>query len=204
VSIAVDPNDPDHVYVAFTDVNKKGALETHVYESKDKTKSWKPVFNVPATNTALPALAVNSKGAVGLLYTQLNGKNLETHFCYTTTDFKDHKDAVLSSFPSGDPKPGFGPYIGDYEGLVAVGANFYGAFSASNNPDPKDFPEGVNYQRPVRIGGKVYSNFTLGETAGILDDGTGAKNLDGKTLKPGKKVDPSIDPFFFKFTPKSS
>ena len=59
--------------------------------------------------------------------------------------------------------------------LVAVGKDFYGVFSTSNQPRKANFPQGVQYQRNA--------NFT---TNTLLD-------VDNAT-----PVHVSIDPFFFK------
>ena len=59
--------------------------------------------------------------------------------------------------------------------MLAVGAAFYGVFSANNQPDPNNFPSQVKYQRNAD-----FTNGTLLST-------------DGTT-----QVAVSIDPFFFK------
>jgi hypothetical protein len=61
--------------------------------------------------------------------------------------------------------------------MTAVGLEYFGVFSASNEPDLTHFPNGVVYQRN--------HDFT-------------AKSL---TNLAGATVAISIDPFFFKFTP---
>ena len=67
------------------------------------------------------------------------------------------------------------PYLGDYMGMMAVGKDFFGAFSTNNTPDLSNFPNGVTFLRNHNFG-----------TQTLLD-------LDGVTPVPI-----SIDPFFFK------
>jgi len=80
---------------------------------------------------------------------------------------------VLATAPADSPTPQFLPYLGDYTGLVAVGGEFRGVFSASNTPDRSAFPQGVVYQRVADF------------TAHTLGDGSGGT------------VAVSIDPFYF-------
>jgi hypothetical protein len=203
LSIAIDPRNADTVYVAYADVNNAGQPQVHVFGYADGGLTRVAVFDAPA-NTALPALAVNSNGTVGLLYTQLRNGNLETHFDELRFDFSTSKlqqrtDDILSTFPDGTPalvldgngKP-IGPYIGDYEGLTAVGTKFYGTFSASNTPNPSHFPRGAYYQRYVYLystrGTPIMSDFSL-QAPGYLNSNGGSY----------AQVNTSIDPFFCPF-----
>jgi hypothetical protein len=157
--------------------------------------SWFDIYDAPA-DSGLPALAVNSNGTLGLLYTTYNSENnlLMTNFREFAVNFTGEsttysKKIVLSTFSNGAPIHDLDtPYIGDYEGLVANGTKFYGTFSASNKPDPGAFPQGVFYQRYVRIrrgfSTLVKSNFSL-TTVGTL------------SKADGTAVNVSIDPFFF-------
>ena len=84
---------------------------------------------------------------------------------------------MLANTTASTPVRTFFPYIGDYNHLLAVGKDFYGIFSASNFPDPANFPNGVKYQRNA--------NFSTHKLF----------NIDGVT-----EVQVSIDPFYFKVT----
>jgi hypothetical protein len=176
LSLAVDPRNPCHVYVAYADVPTLGEIQVHVWESTNSGANWHPVFQTdPAFKSALPALAVAGDGSVGLLYTAqgtLNGNaSLETHFVETSDDFAHvPTDTVLSEFGNGTPKRSYDPYIGDYEALKAVGNTFYGSFAASNQDDGVNsvFPQGVRFQQ----------NYVKGK--------------------------PSIDPFYFAVTTVST
>ena len=58
---------------------------------------------------------------------------------------------VLASTPTNTPTPVVGTrtYLGDYIKLQSVGEDFYGVFSAGNEPVKANFPSGVVYQRNV-------------------------------------------------------
>lgn len=194
LSLAVDPHDASHVYVAYADIpgfsKETNRIQVHVRESTDGGATWVEKFTTStADKAALPALAVANSGAVGLLYTaqhidDAGNSFLETHFVQTGDDFASSTDILLSRFADGNPPKVFEPYIGDYQGLVAIGNTFYGTFSASNRDDGVNgfLPSGALFQR----------DFTgiPGTSSFKLTDGSGT---DGS----GKPVDFSIDPFYF-------
>ena len=62
--------------------------------------------------------------------------------------------------------------------MMAFGENFFGVFSANNTPDPANFPQGVTYHRNHDFATKKL--FAVNGTT---------------------EVAPSIDPFFFMFSP---
>jgi len=204
LSIAVDPTNSDRVYVAYADVPIGGTVpQVHIMFTLDGGLTWSLPRSVEM-NTALPAVAVAQNGKIGLLYTALTGgrfPKLETHFSQITqNDILDpnnfetlRTNEVLSSFRNNDPRSQFDPYIGDYQDVEAIGNDFYGTFSASNRPDPANFPAAaaVIYQRNVRFGANVFGPagpFDVKvEGVGTLDDDTPANGSPGV----------SIDPFFF-------
>jgi hypothetical protein len=69
--------------------------------------------------------------------------------------------------------------LGDYTDLVAVGSTFYGVFSALNIPDNANFPQGVSYLRNA--------DFTTHQLRNMANTAN---------------VTPSIDPFFFRISPR--
>src|SRR5205823_3373800 len=69
--------------------------------------------------------------------------------------------------------------IGDYACLIAVGKDFYGAFSGDNAPDSANFPNGVVYQR----------HHVMGAPGQLFADAAHTTS-----------VATSIDPFFFRVT----
>jgi hypothetical protein len=189
-SLAINPNHPNEVYVAFTtpEIGAEFAYGVTVWYSTDSGASFFPVLNVPETSS-LPALAVTTEGTVGLLYLGLNNENqfFEVHLLEAFNgNFNDASDRILAQFPNNSPSDTFGqPYLGDYFGLKAVGHNFYGVFSASGDPQASHFPQGVYYQRNVKYGSSIRSGFSLTNDGGQLVD------------QSGNAVAPSIDPFFF-------
>jgi hypothetical protein len=200
-ALAVSPTNSSLVYVAWADVNVGGMPQVHVTRSNDGGSTWNVPVNLPA-NTGLPALAVAGNGTVGLLYTQLRAGNLETHFAQSRDDFATRQDSVVATFPDNDFTNPPQPYVGDYEGLVAVGNTFYGTFSASNNPLVNRFPRGVFFQRFVlstRAGQTAaLGNAPLLVNGSRLDDGTGMPIGGNPNVRmPGADPTLSIDAYFF-------
>lgn len=179
LSIAVDPNNSSIVYIAYCDV-QSGSYTLHIRRSLNRGVTWSPDLKM-ISNTKNPALAINSKGAVGLAYQRVTGsgssQKWETHFELTTNGFASSTDSVLASVPANTPVPTFLPYIGDYMDMTAMGKDFYGVFSANNTPNLTNFPNGVTFLRN--------HNFTTNQL--LANDNT-------------TTVAVSIDPFFFKVT----
>jgi hypothetical protein len=176
VSIAVDPTNSSVVYVSWCD-NQNGVYTTHLRQSSDRGVTWSADLIV-VTSATNPALAVNNQGTIGFLYQQLVGtgaaQQFVTHFQYSP-DGQNWSDLVLANTPANTPTKTFDPYLGDYCHLLSLGSDFYGIFSAGNEPDLANFPNGVTYQR-----NHDFNNVKLLDTDGVTP------------------VDPSIDPFFFK------
>jgi len=177
VSIAVDPTDSNVVYVSWADT-QNGVYTIHLRKSSNRGVAWSANDLKSVGSATNPALAVNNKGAIGFLYQQLVGtgasQRFVTHFQHSD-DGQNWTDLVLADTPANRPEKSFDPYLGDYAHLLSIGSNFYGIFSANNEPDPAHFPNGVSYQRN--------------------HDFTKKQLLDTDGVAP---VDPSIDPFFFK------
>jgi len=203
ISIALDPNNSNNVVVAYTEATK--VLNSYfpqlfLVHSEDGGATWSQRSSFP-TNTSLPALAFTTNGYVGLLYTALSAAgNLETHFSQFTyaqlqNRFCARSDSILCTFPDNTPAPTGAPYLGDYEQLRAVGSSFFGTFSASNDPKPANFPEGVFFQRNVRVppgGGAaavVRANSFLTAPGDLVDN--------ARNPLPGANGGISIDPYFF-------
>jgi hypothetical protein len=183
ISIATDPNNSDIVYVAWADRLGDNDYTLHVRRSDDRGATWSNDLRT-VSNATNPALAINKHGLLGFLYQQCVSEGDSprkarwvTHIELTEDSFTTLKDLVLADVPADAPQPQFIPYIGDYVHLMTVGANFYGIFSANNTPNMANFPNGVVYQRNADF-----------STQTLLDNNK-------------EKVDPSIDPFFFKVTP---
>lgn len=177
LSIAVDPNNGATVYLAWADRVGTGDIYTvHLRRSTDRGVNWSGDLRT-VTNATNASLAVADNGTVGLLYQQVTGSGTAsrwvTHFERSRDGFATDSDLVLATVPATTPAPQFLPYLGDYTGLVAVGGEFRGVFSANNTPDATDFPQGVVYQRSADFA-----------TRRLLDGG-------------GSTVAVSIDPFYF-------
>jgi hypothetical protein len=184
LSIATDPNDSDIVYVAWAERTGTDDYTLRVRRSEDRGATWSGDLKT-VTNATNPALAINEDGLVGFLYQQcvteepgeIKNARWVTHIEFTDDQFATSEDLVLADVPADSPAPTFIPYIGDYVHLMTVGADFYGIFSANNTPDMANFPQGVTYQRGADFTDKV-----------LID-------------VQGRKVKPSIDPFFVKVKP---
>jgi hypothetical protein len=177
LSIAVDPNNSSTVYIAFFNDTATTEIYTiHVRRSTTGGVTWSGDLRT-ITNATCVAVAVADNGTVGLLYQKLTGTGASsrwvTHLEQTRNAFSTFKDTILATVPNNTPARVFGPYIGDYNFLLAVGDEFQGVFSANNTPDLANFPQGVKYQRRA--------NFT---TKTLLD-------------LPGNPVGISIDPYYF-------
>ena len=185
-AIAVDPTNPDVVWVAWGD--QPGGVASpwtvHVRRSADGGRNWSGDLRTVPMGTN-PCLAVNAAGHLGFLCQALSGagtaQRWETSFEVTADGWNTPPDrTVLHTALAASPTADFYPYLGDYARLVTVGNDFYGVFSGSNHPDPANFPsfphDGI-YQRNVNW-----------DTQQLLD-------LDGT-----KSVPDSIDPFFFAWT----
>ena len=142
LTLAVDPSNPNNVYVAFGVIDDNGSPVVQVAASHDGAETWAQVHETRA-RAALPALAVAANGTVGLMYTAFLYLKFETHLVQTTDSFLHASDTTLSRFVDSALTPDFDPYIGDYETLVAAGNTFRGVFSASNDvslwPQPPVF-----------------------------------------------------------------
>jgi hypothetical protein len=186
--MAVDPNNANHLYVAYVSVDPttNKSLQVHVSESTDGGSTFKEVYATSIANgfqAAQPAIAVNNKGEVGLLFNSLTADNhLQVHFVGTQNDFATSTDSTLVSFlDDGNAPFDFDPYLGDFTDLTAVGNEFFGAFAATNNDNGTEgiFPQGVTFQRDF-----------------MGTQGTGTFQLTDPT---GAPVGPSIDPYVFSF-----
>ena len=98
-----------------------------------------------------------------------------THFDRSSDQGGSWTSVVLADTPANQPVADFSPYLGDYDCVLAVGADFYGIFSANNSPDMSHFPNGVTYQRNADFGSRRL---------------LGNDNVTSVAI--------SIDPFFFR------
>lgn len=177
VSIAVDPNNSDRVYVAWGDSNGSNSETIHVRRSINRGQDWSA--DLLTINGAMnPEVAINSLGIVGVLYQAVVSGKWETRLALSNnldaTTFAT-PGTLLARQDASTPLASYSPYIGDYASLIASGSSFIGMFSASNFPDKANFLTGVKYQREVDwVTHKLFTDAS-------------------HTVQ----VNPSIDPFFF-------
>jgi hypothetical protein len=179
VSIAVDPTNSSVVYVSWAD-NQPAGYTIHLRRSTDRGRTWSSSDLRTIVKATNPALAVNASGKLAFLYQQLTGSGAAQHWqthVQRSSDGLNWQDTLLADVPANNPAKQFDPYIGDYCHVLSVGKDFFGIFSASNFPDPANFPNGVVYQRNHDF-----------DTKKLFD-------VDGHT-----PIAVSIDPFFFKLT----
>lgn len=181
LAIAVDPNNSSSVWVAWCN-RVGGATGTdwtlHVRHSSDRGKTWLADIRT-ITNAKNPGLAVNSNGVLALLYQAFTGTTWDTRLELTSDNWASAvTPLVLHTASATSPTRTFLPYIGDYVRILSVGTSFYGVFCGNNTPNMANFPNGVTYQRAAD-----WTNQRLLST-------------DGVTV-----VQPSIDPFFFHWSP---
>jgi uncharacterized repeat protein (TIGR01451 family) len=193
--IAINPARPNEVWVAYEAVNGNGNPIINVQYSQDTGQTFgKQVYTTDLSlvdAAGVPAMAVAADGTMGLMYLAKKGNSMQVRIfkAYDGTFNAQGKltptsDQVLASFPINDPIEYGAPAIGDYIQLKAVGNDFYGIFTASNDPKPANFPSGVYYQRNVNVGGILKSNVWLSSPATLVDNN-------------GNGVPPSMDPFFY-------
>jgi hypothetical protein len=192
LAIAVDPNNANHVVVAYTDApgaNGAGVIQLVVTESFDGGTTWASKFTTSSSiRSGQPGVAILANGAVGLLYNSYAPAmgdpatgTLSQHLVTTTDDFATTNDVTLASQSNTTPIFQFHPYLGDFFDLTGIGNTFYGIFSASNADDGTNASfTNVSFNRRF-TGTPGTSNFQL-------------------TDANGNAVASSIDPFFFSDT----
>ena len=147
--IAVDPNDSSTVYVSWADRQMTDAMTLHLRRSTDAGQTWPnpELLTVPSAKNA--AIAINSQGRIAYLYQQWTGTTPNHHWQTHLRRFVGGMwtDDILNDEPCEWSSPGVTDCIwtGDYDYMTAAGKNFYGIFSATN--DPANFPAGTTFLR---------------------------------------------------------
>jgi hypothetical protein len=181
LTIAVDPRNPQRVYLAWCDGTSGNDYTVHLRRSDDGGRTW-PADRRAIVQATNPALAVNIRGRAGLLYQKhtnpAGGPRWETHLELSDSGFDTSPiDTLLANVPDSNGSYAGANPIGDYAHLLAVGKDFHGVFSGNNTPDLANFPNGVTYQRNA--------DFTTKKLRNV------ANTAD---------VNVSIDPFYFQVT----
>jgi hypothetical protein len=184
LAIAVDPKDSANVFIAWCDRVGTTDYTVHFRRSTNSGQSWGSSDWLTITNATNPGIAITTTGKVGLIYQQLTGSGAtarwETHFRYAALTGSTFTDDILSTFLDSDLSAStISPSLGDYLRIQAVGNTFYGVFPASNRPINSNFPHSVTFQRNA--------DFTSNQI---------------RNLSNSANVSVSVDPFFFKISPK--
>jgi len=153
LTMAVDPRNARRVYIAWSDglATAASPYTIHVRRSDNGGQTWTgDLFTV--ANATNQGLAVNNQGVVAMLYQQLvsvAGVNRwRTHLVRSTDHFATvATDNTLADVLDSSAGATLSVIIGDYANLIAIGKDFYGAFSAHNLPANANFPSGVTYLR---------------------------------------------------------
>jgi hypothetical protein len=192
LAIAVDPNNADHVVVAYTDApgaNGAGVIQLVVRQSFNGGATWTSRFTTSSSSrSGQPGVAILANGTIGLLYNNYAPAmgdpatgTLSQHLLTTSDDFATTNDVTLASESNSTPTSIFDPYLGDFFELTGIGNTFYGIFSASNADD------GTNAS---------FTNLTFNRRF----TGTPGTSNFQLTDANGNAVASSIDPFFFSDT----
>jgi hypothetical protein len=187
IAIAVDPNNANHVVVAYTDApgnNGAGVVQLVVTESFNGGVDWTEKVSTPSSSrSGQPGIAILANGAIGLLYNNYDPATdqLSQHLLTTTDDFATTNDVTLATESNSVSATLFDPYQGDFFDLGGLGNTFYGIFSASNADD------GTN---------ALFTNTTF-DRRFVGTPGTSSFRLVDAS---GNAVPFSIDPFFFSLT----
>lgn len=167
-AIAVDPQDPLSVYIAYAEGASSATYTLHVRHSGDGGTTWDPDIKTvtPATN---PGVAVSTAGEIGFLYQKLVAGKWETHLERSKTAGVSWTDILLASVPDSKGSYGGSNPIGDYTGLLAVGKDFYGIFSGFNTPDTANFYPGVSFPRNHDFVAHTLLDLSMNPVAGSID-----------------------------------
>ena len=152
-ALAVDSDSGD-VYVVFGDFDEsvgrdRIAIVRLTADGKGGLKAGPTRFvSGPEHQSALPAVAVNSKGAVAVLYDTADDVNSELipifsiHLSLSRDHGQTFEDKVLETFLfPGQSSGSTGPRpLGDYQQLKALGPTFYGVFTGDGKPFGRPFP----------------------------------------------------------------
>ena len=187
LSIAVDPNNSDKVYIVWGD-NAGSNYTLHVRRSVDKSGNYGGRGNdwsvdlLTVDKATLASLAINSDGTVGFMYQKLVAPNKwETHFQRTTDNTGTKWDDIILASTAVPADP-----MADYSRLIVVDRDFYGVFPAWNIPDPANYPATPQTGSNPN-GAKFLRNTTK----------TAPWELRGYGPTINQRIDPSVDAFFF-------
>lgn len=179
LALATDPRDSRTLYLSYASrTSATQPIALHLLRSTTGGSAWSGDL-LTIQNAKNSSIAVNSQGYLAYLYQELTGTTGSRHWVThlrRSPDGTTWSDDTMSDFPgegAGAPPHPLSVYIADYDRVMNIGKNFFGVFSAGN--DPATLPAGTNFLRNVSAGALVGS--------------------DGTTPVPV-----SVDPIFFRTT----
>jgi photosystem II stability/assembly factor-like uncharacterized protein len=126
------------VAAAYVNRDSSGHAQIYVALSADDGRSWTTHrVSDGQTNAAFPEIAIASDKAVGVLYIDYDDSGAQTlfrhHFAKSSNAGGQWADEILQVMNPSDIENADSGYLwGDYEGLTAGGANFYGVFTGES------------------------------------------------------------------------
>ena len=160
---AVDPNNGDVFYVHGNrdsgTGNNRLAIRRLTNNAAGGLDIGPEVFVTGQVQAALPSVAVNSIGAVGVLYDTFDGFSssgypiFSAHLAVSLTQAASFTDQVLYTFLSSSTNDNNSRQrvLGDYQQLKAVGTTFYGVFTGN----------GVGLGRPFANHDPIFFKLTV-------------------------------------------
>ncbi len=161
---AVDPNNGDVYYVYGNrdpgTRNNRLSIRRLTNNSSGGLDIGPEVFVTDQVQAALPSVAVNTVGVIGVLYDTFDGFSssgypmFSAHFATSTNQAASFSDLVLYSFLSAATNNPTDPrqrVFGDYQQLKAIGKTFYGVFTAN----------GLQLGRPFANHDPIFFKITL-------------------------------------------
>ena len=134
IAIAVDPNNANHVVLAYTNApgfDGAGVVQLVVTESTDGGNTWTEKYATPYTvRSGQPALAILTDGTIGFLYNDYDPitNTLSQQLVTTNNDFASVNTFVLATETNNSYLTfRFNPYLGDFFDLTSLGDTFYGS-----------------------------------------------------------------------------
>lgn len=127
-AIAVDPNNANHVLVAYQDApgaTGAGQVQLVLAESSDGGATWSTEFTTASSvRSGQAAISILDDGAIGFLYDSFDPttQQLSQHFLTTTNDFATTNDTTLATESNASPTIQFQPYLGDFFDLTSAAA----------------------------------------------------------------------------------
>jgi hypothetical protein len=137
------------------------------------------VFITGQVQAALPSVAVNTNGVVAVLYDTFDGFSntfpvFTAHVAVSSDNAATFTDTPLYNFLSSakDNSNTRQRVLGDYQQIKALGANFYGVFTAN----------GAGLGRPIANHDPIFFKFAVGDTINITQQPTNQTVFEGDNV----------------------